>query len=103
MADHPFSCSVTELVIPPNYSAKVTVGSHITLDMTCYWHHIVTHTFLLLLLLQVTYKPVNVDTTSVDYFHISSISNISKLTVKCLGHSSGKFCNIIIRSKLLRA
>ncbi|KAK7484650.1 hypothetical protein BaRGS_00024058, partial [Batillaria attramentaria] len=39
--------------------------------------------------LPVTFNPNTVDTTSIDYFHVVAIGNISKSVIKCLGSSKG--------------
>ena len=50
---------------------------------------LILHTFIL----QLTYNPHTIDTTSVDYFHIIAIGNISKSVVKCQGESTGQYAN----------
>lgn len=37
----------------------------------------------------VTFNPNTVDTTSIDYFHVVAIGNISKSVIKCMGSSKG--------------
>ncbi|XP_052080289.1 cilia- and flagella-associated protein 65-like [Mytilus californianus] len=44
--------------------------------------------------LPLTYNPHTVDTTSIDYFHIVAIGNISKSVVKCQGVSKGPFVQL---------
>ena len=39
---------------------------------------------------QIKYRPMNVNTSSIDYMYISSISDIRKMSVKCTGHCTGK-------------
>ena len=39
--------------------------------------------------LQITFSPNTVDTTSIDYFHVVAMGNISKSVIKCMGSSKG--------------
>lgn len=64
--DTVFDCPQKSGIVPPNGSVK----------------------------LPLTYNPHAIDTTSIDYFHIIAIGNISKSVVKCQGESTGPFVQL---------
>jgi len=47
---------------------------------------------------QLTYSPNTLDTTSIDYFNVVAIGNVSKSVIKCSGSSKGLYLTCIIQN-----
>ncbi|KAL5005595.1 hypothetical protein ScPMuIL_016753 [Solemya velum] len=45
----------------------------------------------------IVYNPNTVDTTSIDYFHVVAIGNVSKSVIKCIGSSKGPILQLSSR------
>ncbi|XP_067934870.1 cilia- and flagella-associated protein 65-like [Watersipora subatra] len=56
-----FSCSATKAIVPPRDSVKI----------------------------QIKYSPTNVNTSSIDYLQVNSISDVRSMSIKCVGHCTG--------------